>query len=77
MKTEVVKCDIKGRRHDGPVTTYKLNVVFTTEQDEGRAVTAYLDSVQLEMCQTCYRRMIESRRLITAAGAMGHNTYTL
>lgn len=75
MKTEIIKCDTCGSQEK--VKSIKLSVVFTTEQDEGRACEPYLEILNLDICEPCKKYMIENRRLVQAEGAMGYNAYFL
>lgn len=49
-------------------------VIFTTEQTEGRTVKPYLSQKTLDLCDTCESKMLEGNMLF-GAGAMGYNTY--
>jgi hypothetical protein len=74
MRKETITCDTCGT-HD-KTTIVKTVVVFTTEQDEGRSTTPYLESATLDLCETCKNHMLETRTMPTATGAMGYNSYS-
>lgn len=76
-----VSCDVCGRPfwasedNDGrdrpePV---KTAVWFETEQDEGRHVKPYLQTVEIDICPECAEKGIRIR----AVGAMGFNDYRI
>ena len=79
MKKEIKECDISNREHnaDTEIRTYTMDVVFTTEQNEGRATSPYIDNVTLELCSACRNEILIKRKMITAVGAMGYNKYEL
>lgn len=55
----------------------KLQVVFTTEQTEGRSIAPYMTEAMLDVCDEHIGQMIKERKMLTGSGAQGHNTYTL
>lgn len=69
-------CDIAGCGKPAVKLQQKLQVVFTTEQTEGRPTTPHLTDVVLDLCESCLQRIVE-RHPVRAAGAQGHNTYDL
>lgn len=68
------KCDICGS--DATHLKQKLQVVFTTEQTEGRPMSPHLSDQSLDLCERCLGRIID-RHPVRASGAQGHNTYEL
>lgn len=68
------KCDICGA--DAKHLQTKLQVVFTTEQTEGRPTTPHLSVEQLDLCGGCLQRIID-RHPVRGGGAQGHNTYEM
>lgn len=78
-KKTIVYCDVCGIDNDGAKVweKYKMDVIFTTEQTEGRSCEPYLSDEQLDICENCIRRVIHNRKYIIASGGQGHNTYTL
>lgn len=75
MKTTIMECDVKEQVHSGEVKSFDMQVVFVTEQNEGRATTPYFSNVKIDLCANCLKRLIESRKVLTAVGAMGYNDY--
>lgn len=76
-----VACDVCGRpfwfnedgdRRDRPMPV-RTAVWFETEQNEGRPVEPYLDTVEIDICPECAERGIRLR----ACGAMGLNEYRI
>ncbi len=73
MKETTVRCDIcksKNQVHDGK----KMQVIFTTEQNEGRSTTPYLSVEAVDICTPCIDRVLGGDALY-GEGAMGYNKY--
>lgn len=68
-------CDINGCSDEVTHRLETLQVIFTTEQDEGRATAPYLGKESLDLCDHHFDRVLQGDA-IWAAGAMGHNIYT-
>ena len=51
-----------------------VQVIFETEQNEGRSSKPYLQDVELDLCEWCMRNILRGN-YIFASGAMGHNKY--
>lgn len=52
----------------------RIQVIFTTEQTEGRSVSPYLYYLDIDLCEKCYTKLLTGK-YIFAHGAMGYNTY--
>lgn len=79
MKEVVFKCDICGEQ-DGKVkvnVSKRMQVIFMTEQDEGRCCEPYLEISEMDICDDCLKKITKNKTYIIAQGAMGHNKYTL
>lgn len=77
MKTESYTCDVcKGALEgvDSSHVEVPMQIIFTTEQDEGRSSDHYFEMKKLDLCDTCKDKAL-SGKYIFAQGAMGHNTY--
>lgn len=72
MRQEIYYCDVCNT--NAKIENIKLQVIFTTEQDEGRSVTPYLTLKDIDICDKCLAYLMKGNYLF-AAGAMGHNTY--
>ena len=70
---EVVKCDICNHKNK-EIKEVKLDVIFTTEQTEGRGVEPYLQRKTLDICDPCKEHILKGN-YIFGSGAMGFNTY--
>lgn len=68
------KCDVC--REPANHLQVKVQVVFTTEQTEGRPTTPHLSIDALDLCEGCLQQIIR-RHPVKASGAQGHNTYVL
>lgn len=66
------KCDICG----GDATELKkqIQVVFITEQTEGRPTSPHLSNETLDLCKVCLDRLVRSHPL-RGSGAQGFNTF--
>lgn len=51
-----------------------IQVIFLTEQDEGRCVKPYLCNEKLNLCDNCMNTILDGQ-YIFAEGAMGCNRY--
>ncbi len=75
MKKHLTYCDICEKEADIMNPDYKLQVIFTTEQTEGRAVPhPYLQIAIMDICSRCLNRVLQGEA-IWAHGAQGYNTY--
>jgi hypothetical protein len=73
MKTTVVKCDVCETEND--VNEIDIQVLFTTEQTEGRGIKPYnLCNEKLDLCETCRLHILKGN-YIYAEGAQGYNKY--
>lgn len=71
---ETLLCDVCGSK-EKVTDKIKLQVVFTTEQTEGRSCPNYLSDQKVDLCEHCYNIILEDGEYLFAHGAMGHNTY--
>jgi hypothetical protein len=77
MKIESYKCDINDYKGEAPSEDHKkqsYQVIFVTEQTEGRPTNPYLAVTHIDLCRFCKARVLAGEP-IWAAGAQGHNTY--
>lgn len=51
-----------------------IQVLFTTEQTEGRGCPTYLQKCVLDLCKSCIDNVLKGN-YIWASGAQGYNTY--
>ncbi len=75
MTTTVITCDLCKEALPANSKKVSIQVVFTTEQTEGRSTEPYLCLESIDCCKTCLNRIIDSHPL-WASGAQGYNTYT-
>lgn len=52
-----------------------IQVIFTTEQNEGKPIPPHLCSEKLNICDRCMDRILIDGKYIYASGAMGSNIY--
>jgi hypothetical protein len=72
MKKEIYSCDVC--KTECKVQNQQLQVIFTTEQTEGRSIKPYLCMSKLDICNDCLDKVI-SGKAIFAHGAQGYNTF--
>lgn len=77
MKSEIFTCDIKNCKNVASHKEKPMQVIFTTEQTEGRSVTPHLSNVTIDLCDEHMNKLVEESKYIRASGAMGHNDYQL
>ena len=77
MKKETYHCDACEREvaDDSAHVGVRMQVIFTTEQDEGRATDPYFSIETLDICDSCTTMALAGHYLF-AVGAQGHNTYS-
>jgi len=71
--TTVVRCDVCEGVIDSVTKDNKcveMQVIFTTEQTEGKSCANYFSFLQLDLCDDCKERAL-SGHYIFAAGAQG------
>lgn len=74
MKTEKHICDISGCGAMAPFVQMPLQVIFHTEQTEGRSCPPYLYNTNLDLCEAHKARILQGN-YVHADGAQGHNNY--
>lgn len=76
MKIIVYRCDIcrSEVKEDGDHLQKQVNVIFLTEQNEGRATRPYMESKILDLCNGCLEEVLNGKA-IYGTGAMGYNHY--
>lgn len=75
MKQEKYICDVKGCSNESEHKQKDIQVIFDTEQTEGRSVKPYLDTVKIDICEKCLQTILKEGKYLHASGAMGHNEY--
>lgn len=73
-KIEVMKCDIRDCNSEDNVKTISMQVIFVTEQNEGRGCKPYFQNAKFEMCQKCLEKALDGNA-VYAAGAQGYNEF--
>lgn len=78
-KIEKYICDINKCENEPKAKNSGLamQVIFTTEQNEGRPTKPYFQMVHLDICDSCLDRILHKGSYITARGAMGDNCYEI
>lgn len=71
-KKEIFKCDVCGKTCDE--TNERTQVIFLTEQQEGRMTQPYFQIVNIDYCDKCRAKMLSGHYLF-ATGAQGYNKY--
>lgn len=76
-RIEKYLCDIKGCENEATVINKTFQVVFFTDQTEGRSIKPYLSEEKLDLCNKCIEKIIKERKAICGSGCMGFNDYTI
>lgn len=67
-------CDLCGTEiKSSMVEKIETNVLFTTEQTEGRPCKPYITKCSIDFCSKCFEEY--KRTLIMASGAQGRNDF--
>jgi len=78
IKPEVIKCDIEDcdNEWEKPKDYQKSNlqVIYLTEQTEGRSVSPYLEALKLDICAECFKEILKTGKYLKASGAQGSHT---
>lgn len=74
MKTTNYKCDIKHCNNDAIYKEKAFQVIFTTEQTEGRSIKPSPEDAKIDLCEECHKIMCSGKQIF-AEGAQGHNTF--
>lgn len=73
MKVIRYSCDIC--KSFEKVSKEKIPMIFHTEQTEGRSTKPYLEINEIDICDICLQKIIDTNSILNAYGAQGHNTY--
>lgn len=74
MKKTEYFCDVHICSNKAILKEHPTQVIFITEQTEGRACKPYFSNEKLDLCDRCAKIMLKGFYL-HAEGAQGHNTY--
>ncbi len=74
MEKIIITCDLCDKEKTD-IKKYNMQVIFETEQNEGRTTEPYFSNIGLDLCKSCYQSIIDERQYISATGAMGQNNY--
>ena len=74
MKETKIYCDMKDCKQKATNEQYKIQVIFTTEQTEGRSTEPHLCNENLDLCDDCLNHVLKGN-YIFGAGAQGYNKY--
>jgi hypothetical protein len=75
MRTTIYCCDVKGCEnevHENENLNMKIQVIFLTEQTEGRPISPHLCEIEIDICDVCLKKVLNGNYLY-ATGAQGHN----
>lgn len=70
-------CDIDGCENQTNEEPFKTNVIFHTDQTEGRSTKPYFSFHTLDICLGCKNKILKTKKYIQGWGAQGHNTYKI
>lgn len=72
--TTIIHCDIKDCKCTEKVSKKKIQVIFLSDQTEGRNCEPYLSDETFDICSKCLEHILKGNYLY-GYGAQGHNTY--
>lgn len=72
MKKEMHFCDICFKEKE--IENRVIQVIFTTEQTEGRSCEPYLSPQKIDICKECLDKVLKGN-YIWGHGAQGNNSY--
>jgi len=70
----ITKCDIDKCKNINNVKNEKIQVIFQTEQTEGRNCKPYLSIVSIDLCSSCKEKVLNGNAIM-AYGAQGFNSF--
>lgn len=73
MKKETIFCDICEKEISN-AKAKEIQIIFTTDQTEGRSCEPYLSNQVIDICKDCMDKVLKGN-YIFAHGAQGYNTY--
>ena len=76
-RKELIICDTCGNEIKYQKERKEYDVIFTTEQTEGRGVKPYFTKEKLDLCDVCKKKLENWHTQIEGHGAMGYNKYKL
>lgn len=74
MKTEIITCDVC-KSSEKVIENKSMQVIFHTDQTEGRSVKPYLSIEQFDVCEKCIDTVLKGN-YIHGDGAQGYNNYS-
>ena len=72
MKTIIESCDLCKKETE--IKEENIQVIFITEQTEGRSITPYLSLEKFDICENCMDKILRGN-YVFGYGAQGHNSY--
>jgi len=73
MKKEIFNCDVCGLEGD-VIIKKDIQVIFTTDQTEGRSIEPHLSMEKIDICKSCLNKVVQGNYL-WGYGAQGYNKY--
>lgn len=77
MKEIILTCDICHKKNTAKGIIVKetaIEVIFTTEQTEGKGIAHYLSKERFDCCNICSKKIIKGN-YVFASGAQGYNKF--
>lgn len=75
LTTTTIFCDVCKKPDAKPRgDRQNFQVIFTTDQTEGRSREPYLSMERVDLCDECYAKVLDGNGLF-GSGAQGHNQY--
>lgn len=76
MDKTTTYCDIEGCGKESEYMRPRrdMQIIMTTETDEGHKCDPYIVHLDIDICQTCYAKILLGAAIF-GEGAQGHNKY--
>jgi len=76
-RKEIISCDIckkEDNKIECDIKSVEIQIIFTTDQTEGRSRKPYLSMEELDICEKCMNKILKGNYLF-GSGAQGYNEY--
>ena len=74
MRKTITQCFCDVCNSEESVRTESIQVIFTTEQTEGKSTSPYLYNVKMDICKVCLSHIL-SGNMLFGHGAQGNNKF--
>lgn len=75
MKVEKFYCDISDCDNEATNIDKQLQIIFVTEQTEGRPIKPNFSIKKIDICNDCLNEVLTTSTYIRASGAQGNDKF--